>query len=274
VAFRLGRAVGWLAWKLMPRRRAVVRKNMQVVSAWMAEHGKVEGGEVEPLDAQVREVFQRSGANLLAGFPLSRLGPQRLEQHLQIEGLEHVREALAQGKGLIMLLAHMGPWEVLPHLPQLFADHGVHAAIGGMYRPLNNTYLDNWVRAQREARGTRLFSRRDGLHAPVDFLRAGGMLGILADQKMREGSRVPFFGVEVGTTPIPGLFHRRSGAPLLALSVETVGFAKWRLRFDPVGLSLLSAKPSREELSLLCNQSLERSLSRSSCDGFWFSKRF
>ena len=274
VAFRLGRAVGWLAWKLMPRRRAVVRKNMQVVNAWMAERGKIESSKAESLDAQVREVFQRSGASLLAGFPLSRLRPERMVHHLEIEGIEHVREALAQGKGAIMLLAHMGPWEVLPHLQQLFAGRGVHAAIGGMYRPLNNTYLDNWVRAQRAARGTRLFSRRDGLHVPVDFVRAGGMLGILADQKMREGSQVPFFGVEVGTTPIPGLFHRRSGAPLLALSVETVGFAKWRLRFDPVDLSRLSAKPSREELSLLCNQSLERSLSRSPCDGFWFSKRF
>ena len=279
VAFCLGRGVGWFAWKLMPRRHAVVRKNLKVVNAWMIESGKVESGkvergEVESLDEQVREVFQRSGANLLAGFPLSRLRPERMEQHLEIEGMEHAREVLAQGKGVIMLLAHMGPWEVLAHVPQLAADHGVHAPFGAMYRPLNNTYLDNWVREQRAVRNTQLFSRRDGLHVPVDFLRAGGMLGILADQKMREGCRVPYFGVAVGTTPIPGLFHRRSGAPLLALSIETVGFTKWRLTVDPVDLSTLGPKPSRDELAILCNQALEKVFARSVCDGFWFHRRF
>jgi KDO2-lipid IV(A) lauroyltransferase len=112
------------------------------------------------------------------------------------------------------------------------------------------------------------------LHVPVDFLRAGGMLGILADQKMREGCRVPYFGVEVGSTPIPGLFHRRSGAPLLALSIETVGFTKWRLTVDPVDLSTLGPKPSREDLATLCNQALERTLGRSLADGFWLHRRF
>ena len=268
VAFRLGRGVGWLSWKLLKRRRAIVRKNLKIVNAWMEESGKVESGKVESLDDQVRELFQRSGANLLAGFTLSRLRPEQMEQHLEIEGMEHAREVLAQGKGVIMLLAHMGPWEVLAHLPQLASDHGA------MYRPLNNTYLDNWVREQRAARNTRLFSRRDGFHKPVDFLRAGGMLGILADQKMRQGEWVSFFGVEVSSTPIPGLFHRRSGAPMLALSIETVGVARWKLTVDLVDLSGLSEKPSRGALSLVCNQALEQVLSRSPCDGFWLHKRF
>ncbi|MFT5622271.1 MAG: KDO2-lipid IV(A) lauroyltransferase [Bacteroidia bacterium] len=274
VAFRLGRGVGWLCWKLLKRRRVIVRKNLEIVNAWMVEEGKVERGRGELLDAQVRELFQRSGANLFAGFPLSRLRPEQMEAHLEIEGIEHVREVLAQGKGVIMLLAHMGPWEVLAHLPQLASDHGVHAPFGAMYRPLNNTYLDNWVREQRAARNTRLFSRRDGFHKPVDFLRAGGMLGILADQKMRQGEWVSFFGVEASSTPIPGLFHRRSGAPMLALSIETVGVARWKLTVDLVDLSGLSEKPSRGALSLVCNQALEQALSRSPCDGFWLSRRF
>ena len=274
VAFRLGRGVGWLCWKLMKRRRVIVRKNLEIVNAWMVESGKVERGRGELLDDQVGELFQRSGANLFAGFPLSRLRPEQMEAHLEIEGIEHVREVLAQGKGVIMLLAHMGPWEVLAHLPQLASDHGVHAPFGAMYRPLNNTYLDNWVREQRAARNTRLFSRRDGFHKPVDFLRAGGMLGILADQKMRQGEWVSFFGVEASSTPIPGLFHRRSGAPMLALSIETVGVARWKLTVDLVDLSRLSEKPSRGALSLVCNQALEQALSRSPCDGFWLSRRF
>jgi KDO2-lipid IV(A) lauroyltransferase len=168
----------------------------------------------------------------------------------------------------------MGPWEALNHLPALVAAHGVTASLGAMYRPLNNTYIDDWVRCQRQSRGTRLFSRRDGFHKPVDFLRAGGVLGIFADQKMREGELVSFFGVECKTSPIPGLFNRRSGAPMLALSIETVGVARWKLTVNSVDLSGLPEQPNRGELSLVCNQALEQALSRSPCDGFWLSKRF
>ena len=67
-AFRLGRGVGWLAWRLLKRRRVIVRKNLQIVNAWMEKSGKVESGKVESLEAQVREVFQRSGGQLVGGF--------------------------------------------------------------------------------------------------------------------------------------------------------------------------------------------------------------
>jgi len=288
-AYRIGRAVGWLAWKLMARRRANVRKNLEVVNAWMLQ--KAEGGDLKPegeaactnsgfrsppsgLKSQVLEVFQRAGASLIAGFPLSRLSPERMEQHLQVEGIEHLRSALLLGKGAIMLLAHMGPWEALAHLPHLAAARGVTAPLAAMYRPLNNTYLDEWIHTQREAMGTRLFSRRDGFHKPVDFLRAGGVLGILSDQKMREGPTAEYFGQPVASSPIPGLFHRRSGAPMLALSIETTAPAKWRITVSAVKVPEDLDLSSREVLATVCNQALERSLARSPLDGFWLHKRF
>ncbi|MBT62673.1 MAG: hypothetical protein CML13_05615 [Puniceicoccaceae bacterium] len=278
-SYRIGRGIGWLSWKLLVARREVVRKNLTVVNEWMAEREDCESplpakSAGLALEEQVKEVFMRSGANLLASFSLSRLSPRRMEQHLYVQGFEHLREALQYGKGAIMLLSHMGPWEVLTHLPQIAAGHGVVAPLAAMYRPLNNTYLDRWMHRQREAMGTRLFSRRDGFHRPVDFIRKGGVLGILADQKMRQGERVPFFGLECKTSPIAGLFHRRSGAPMLALSIETVGFAKWKLTVDSVDLTEVPDQPSREALCLLCNQALEQVLARSPCDGFWLSKRF
>jgi len=274
VAFRLGRGVGWLGWKLLKRRRAIVRKNLKIVNAWMVESGKVESGKVESLEAQVREVFQRSGANLLAGFPLSRLRPEQMEAHLEIEGMEHAQSALSKGKGAIVLLAHMGPWEALAQLPGFASRHGIEAPFGAMYRPLNNTYLDDWFKRQREASGTRLFSRRDGFHKPVDFIRDGGMFGILADQKMREGVVVPYFGCEAKTSPIPGLFLRRSQAPLLAVSIETLAPARWKIRVRQVELPKGLDYSKRTILAEQCNQALELSLAQSVCDGFWLSSRF
>jgi len=289
LAWKLGRGIGFVCWKLMGRRRLIVRKNLEIVNDHLrsssanerpefkgeTSFGSLESSGSSPdIEAQVREVFMRAGANLLTGFPLSRLGVQRMRDHLEVAGVEYLRAALTEGKGAIMLLAHMGPWEALAHLPQLARENSIEARLGAMYRPLNNFYLDRWLRVQREIRGTRLFSRREGFHKPVDFLRSGGILGVLADQKMREGPIAPYFGQEVPSSPISGLFHRRSGAPILALSVITENTCRWRLEIFPVEVPAGTDVSDRAAMAEICNRALGNALSQSPHDGFWFHKRF
>jgi lauroyl/myristoyl acyltransferase len=305
LAYKMGRGAGWLSWKFMFKRRLVVRRNLDVVNTWIqgqsannglpskdAEEARgtdlsgISSGKCDPpseirhhsslnLEAQVKEVFQRVVANLSSGFTFSRMSPQQMDEHLKIEGLEYLQAALSEGKGAIVLLSHMGPWEALAHLPSFFAErHGIQIPIGFMYRPLNNTYLDEYIKKQREVSGARLFSRRDGFYKPVDFVRSGGILCILADQKMREGPIASYFGVEVPTSPIPGLFHRRSGAPMLAFSLATIAPARWKLTVKPVKYPANVDLSSRAELALICNQALEQGLASSPCDGLWMHKRF
>jgi KDO2-lipid IV(A) lauroyltransferase len=290
----------------MPKRRAVVSKNLGIANAWMraqnANNGPPnnDGEEARlatnpsgmssakcnvpsairhhltlPLETQVKEVFQRVAANLFSGLTFSRMSPEQMEDSLQIDGLEYLKAALSEGKGAIVILSHMGPWEALPHLPSLFAErHGIQIKLGFMYRPLNNTYLDEWLKNQREASGARLFSRRDGFHKPVDFIRNGGILFILADQKMREGPLASYFGLEVATSPFPGLFHRRSKAPMLAFSLATVAPTCWRLTVSPVAFPADLDMNSRSGLASTCNRALEQGLASSPCDGLWMHKRF
>ena len=305
LAYKMGRGAGWLSWKFMSKRRLVVCKNLEVVNTWIqaqstndglsskdAEEARgtelsgISSGKCDPpseirhhsslnLEAQVKEVFQRVVANLSSGFTFSRMSPQQMDEHLKIEGLEYLQAALSEGKGAIVLLSHMGPWEALAHLPSFFAErHGIQIPIGFMYRPLNNTYLDEYIKKQREVSGARLFSRRDGFYKPVDFVRSGGILCILADQKMREGPIASYFGLEVPTSPIPGLFHRRSGAPMLTFSLATIAPARWKLTVKPVKYPANVDLSSRAELASICNQALEQGLASSPCDGLWMHKRF
>ena len=305
LAYKMGRGAGWLSWKFMSNRRLVVRKNLEVVNTWIqaqsssnelpsndcevareADSSVISSAKYDPpseirqhsslnLEAQVKEVFQRVVANLSSGFTFSRMSPQQMDEHLKIEGLEYLQAALSEGKGAIVLLSHMGPWEALAHLPSFFAErHGIQIPIGFMYRPLNNTYLDEYIKKQREVSGARLFSRRDGFYKPVDFVRSGGILCILADQKMREGPIASYFGVEVPTSPIPGLFHRRSGAPMLTFSLATIAPARWKLTVKPVKYPANVDLSSRAELASICNQALEQGLASSPCDGLWMHRRF
>jgi KDO2-lipid IV(A) lauroyltransferase len=276
LAHRMGRAFGWLAWQVMARRRAVVRRNLAIVNDWLkADETRVRdrAAFALPIDAQVKEVFQRAGGNLFSGFTFSRMSPAQIREHLELDGVDLLKSALQQGRGVVVVLAHMGPWEALAQLPGLGRQEGVEAPFGALYRPLNNRYLDDWYCRQREARGTRLFSRRDGFHKPVDFLRSGGMLGVLSDQRLKRGEAVPFFGVSTKTTPIPGLLQRRSRAAVLGVSIATVATTRWRMCFHRVELEGLDQR-SRDIDARRCNAALEAMLSRSPLDGFWFHERY
>ncbi|WP_269526178.1 lysophospholipid acyltransferase family protein [Coraliomargarita parva] len=275
LSFRFGRALGTLFYRCMSQRRDIVERNLDIVNAWLLEQSGLSVDSTRmPKQDQVREVFQRAGANLLSGFGFHRLSADGMRHHLEFEGVEYLKAGLDRGKGIIMLLAHMGPWEVLALMPKIAAGEGLEVRMASMYRPLNNTYLDDWYKGARQAEGTKLYSHRDGLHKPVDFLRGGGMLGILADQKLKRGEQVPFFGHDSLTNPLPGLMQQRSGATVLSLSLATIGPARWRLRIAPTELSPGHKFEGREQSALMCNRALEQMLADSPLDGFWFHERF
>lgn len=266
LAYYMGRGIGWCAYSILWKRRAVVAKNLAVVNAFLAEKAPQMS-----LKKQVREVFMRNGANMACSFRFARMKPERIRQHIEIEGLERLQSALSEKKGVLILLAHMGPWELLAYIPQLY---GENVRIGTMYRPMNNDYFNNWFKSVRAQRGTQLFSREDGFYKPVDFLRSGTMLGVLADQKMRQGVIAPFFGKDVTTNPLPGLFQRRSGATTLGFSVITKAPLKWTIKIIPVIYPEDKKDRTRETEAILSNQAIEQMLSQSPLDGFWLRDRF
>lgn len=282
-----GRCFGGVLHYLLAARRKIVRRNLEVVKTALqsSDKGRQLGMQLPTFAHAVEslapspeqlsaEVFKRSFMHLLVGFRLNQACFQQTKAHLQVTGLEFLIQALQAKRGAILLLGHMGPWEVLSQLPLYFKEAGITAPLASMYRPLNNGAVDLYVRKLREQFGMQLFSREDGFHKPMAFLRSGGILGILADQKMREGTPASFFGVEVPTNPLPGLMHRRTGAPMLVLSFKMVAACQWELSFNPVELPQGSAIKDRSKMARVANQALESAFLPSLLDVFWLHKRF
>lgn len=274
LSYWLGRQLGWMAWRLLKRRREQVFKNLAVVKQWAkTEHPEVDAA-LDDLPKATKEVFLRNGANLFGGLSLGRMSAVAIQERLEIQGFDALKAAANEGAGVVMLLAHMGPWEVLAHLPQLGREYGLTAPFGAIYRQFNNSYMDSWFKGQRERNGTRMFGSRYRFYAPVDFLRSGGILGVLADQRASGGEDAVYFGQVGRATPLPGLLHLRSRSKLFALSLETVGFARWRMRIREIPSQLVAEDRSRAAVAQLVSTAMEDSLCDSLLDGFWFHKRF
>ncbi len=253
--FRLGEALGGCAWHFMPRRRQVILRNLRIAYA-----GEKSLPELRRL---AKDCCRRTGGNLISAAHTARLTPAQLNKVIEVENLPLLEQALAGGHGVVLLLAHMGNWEVLSRLVHWFPTT---SRAGAFYRPLNNEVLDERVLKRREADGTRMFSKRDNPLHVAGFLRERGIVGILADQRVGiQGERVPFFGRLTRASPLPSLLARRSKAAVLALSVTTEQPGKWLARFMPV-----PPPPTTNH----CMEVLEQAMTASPVDVFWFQERW
>ena len=254
-AFRLGEGLGGLVWRFMPLRRKMILRNLRI--AFAGEKGIDELREME------KATFRRTAGNMVSAAHTARLSPAQLGDVIRVENIELLQDAHASGKGVVILLSHMGNWEVLSRLIHFFPKG---SKAGAFYRPLNNLLLDERVLARRQADGTRMFSKRDNPLHVAAFLRDGGIVGILADQRVGTlGEVVNFFGRLTRASPLPSLLARRSKSVVLALSVVTEAPGKWKAVFRSVASPHTTAN---------CMLALEQSMKSSPVDVFWFQERW
>lgn len=255
LVFRVGEAMGGLAWHFMKSRRQIVLRNLRI--AFYGEH------DLPELRRMARETFRRTAANLFSALHSTQLSPAGIARIVTVENPELVGEALARAAGLVTMPPHMGNWEILTRITRTFP---VGHKAGAFYRPLNNPLLDQRVLDQREADGTRLFSKKDSFHLVSGFLRDGGIVGILADQRAgRQGELVRFFGRLTRASPLPSLIARRSKSEVLAMSLITEAPGKWRIRYHALD------GPIR---TTTCMAALERAMKASPLDVFWLQERW
>lgn len=253
--YRCGEALGGIAWRFMEGRRKIVMRNLRI--AFYGEKSP------EELEQMVRENFRRTGANLLSALHSTGLSSDQVHAITTMANPELADEVLAHSPGIVTMPPHMGNWEILTRVQRKFAPHH---RIGAFYRPLNNPLLDARVLQQREALGSRLFSKRDSFHQAVAFLREGGVLGVLADQRVgTTGEPVRFFGRLTRASPLPSLMARRSKSGILAMGVIKDTPGRWIIRYDAVVGKISTAS---------CMDAVERTMRASPLDVFWFQERW
>jgi len=261
MVFSLGQGLGLIAWCLLPNYRRLARRNVEI--AFGAQKSNPEKARI------VRRHFQRLGANLLSGMKLNALPLEKVAGLIAIEGGEEVDHRLRAGRPVVLVLSHLGNWELFAQiLPHYFG----YTRLSTVYQRLGNRFLDRFVREQRARFGVELFDRSEGFGEAIKLLRGGGMIGILSDQHAGDhGMWTPFFGRLASTSPLVGLLCKRTGAGLIAASLFTEGPGRWRMTFSP---PRDSPNESVETLTAKANVMMEEEIRRAPEDWFWVHNRW
>ncbi len=264
VVYRVGQACGFMAWLIAGSYRRLVRANMTIAYG----HTK----SPDEIRRLARQHFQTLGANLLSSIKTVRFDAAGIHKVCPVEGIEHAIAALDQGKGIVMVLSHMGNWELYAPLCQVLPQYKWSC----IYQPLGNRYIEAYVQ-QARSRATKMFNRKNGFNGPTAFLREGGAVGVLIDQHAGDrGIWTPMFGRLASTSTLAGLLARRTDALLVPMAVQTVGPARWKLVITPpvphAGPDGTPMEP--EAITARLNEEIEPLINAAPADWFWVHNRW
>lgn len=221
-ARRCGAALAGLLLALAPKLRKTAEFNLRLAFPEWSE-------------ARRRETLRamtRSLGWMAAEFSrLPRYTARNIAEAVEVDGQENFLEGQRRGKGVLFLTAHLGAWELSSYAHALYG-YPLHY----LARPLDNRRLDRLVNRYRGHSGNAPVYKNESARAVLKILKAGGTVGILADQNtMRgEGVFVDFFGTPACTTTGIARVALHTGAAVVpGYAVWDERLRKYRLRFEP-----------------------------------------
>ncbi|MDR0359435.1 MAG: lysophospholipid acyltransferase family protein [bacterium] len=225
-------------YRVLPGRWAAARRNYAAVL------------DRQPDDPEVGAMVHRAVASygeMLADFMLvGDLSPDRVEEMVSADGLEHVDTALAGGKGAILALPHMGSWDMA-------------GALGGVWRyPVLAVAermpgsLDEEVVSSRSRHGVRIVPLgRSAVREIFRALDTGSLIALLCDLPHGPGMiEVELFGRRAMVPSGPAAIACRRACPILPGFVRRIAPARYHIHVDPP-LDLPPGKGRQAEAKLM-----------------------
>lgn len=181
---RIGAWAGISAFYLMRKEREKTLRNLKMIY-----RGRKSQAERRSL---AKAVFRNAGRSAAEAAFLNAHRGRQLHEKAVIEGLEHIREPVRAGRGVVILSAHYGNWEFIA---SLLIRQGIQR-LGAIARDIKNPMLDRMIHRFRTNMGLQVFPRGRSGRDYIRFLRSGGALAVLGDidTKSGDGIFVPFLG--------------------------------------------------------------------------------
>ncbi|MBI4834167.1 MAG: lysophospholipid acyltransferase family protein [Planctomycetes bacterium] len=213
VALQIGEAIGIFGYMVVPKRRRISLENLRFAFP-------------EKKDSELRRIVfgmaKNLGRNMMEFLRLPAMKLADINRYIEFEGLENLDKALAEGKGVFILTAHFGNWDLL----------AASMAFKGYRTNLVTKYLKSellnklWLDYRKQVK-VNIMYREGSLKDIIRHLKANEIMGFVLDQntKREEGVFVNFFGRPACTIPslstlserldvpvVPGFIIRKHGA--------------------------------------------------------------
>jgi KDO2-lipid IV(A) lauroyltransferase len=220
---RLAIPLGKIWYGLDHYHRRIALKNM-----WSAFGREKKAFEIKQM---VRANFIQLVRVTLEIPSLLKLSRHNLDAYVDISGQENLKSALARGKGVLVLTAHLGNWELMA----LAASIELDLPMNVMARPLDSVPFDRVITEIRSRTGNQVLNKDKSAGIVSQMLNENQVIGILLDQNSSwyEGVYVPFFDKRACTNKGLAMFAMRYGAHVVPVFNIRLADGRYRIIFEP-----------------------------------------
>lgn len=255
----LGAGLGWLAFHLVPMRVSDTRINLKLCFPELSDSER---------ETMVRDVFRQGGIGVMETASAWMKPVEYHRRRIQVEGLQHVLDAQAQGRGVIILGAHYSGLDLNGTAASL------HFPLHTVYRPQNNPVLDYFIRRCRTKTYQGQIDHAD-MRSLFKALKKGEIVWTSVDQDfgLKQGVMASFFGVPAATLTATSRMAKVNDSPVVFVHfMRNADEQSYTMLFTPP----LQHYPSGDDVidAQRLNTALEALIRRAPTQYMWFHRRF
>jgi Kdo2-lipid IVA lauroyltransferase/acyltransferase len=208
---RTARFMGRLLWKHYGRGRQRAIENLKASFPEKDEQWVIETG---------RKSFESLMMQMMEVLMTPRLvRKDNWREYCRFSGAERVKWMIKEHKGMLLLTAHYGNFEIVGYMLGMFGFD-----IYSVARPLDNKYVNDYLFGIRESKGQKLIIKKGASATMGEVVADGATLGFIADQDAgKKGMFVDFFGRKASTYKSIGLLAMMENVPVVVGCCRRVG---------------------------------------------------
>lgn len=259
----LGAFLGWTAYWIDRGHRRVAIANLTAAFPYRTAR---ETRQV------ARAVFMHFGRALFDLLTFSTLTPQQMLAQVEFQGEDRVRQAYAQGRGVLFYTGHFGSWEQIAIVLAVKFE-----PVEVLARPLDNPDLNALLERLRRSTGGRVIYRRGAIRRVMRVLSQGHAVGMLVDQHLHgpDAVWVDFFGRPAATTSALAAIALRTGAPVVPMFAVPLPGGGFRVMCEhPVKPPPADSPDAVREFTQRCTDVLEMYVRRHPEMWLWMHRRW
>jgi KDO2-lipid IV(A) lauroyltransferase len=185
-------------------------------------------------------------------FRLPHMSRAELLRAVDVQGREHLDQAVARGRGVIITCCHVGNWE-LAGVMVAHWGYTLHAVAGVQF----GRWLTPAVREAKTELAIHTISPEDGYRSILRALEHNEIVALMVDGDVyRHGVSVDFFGRETRFPAGPGVLAQRTGALIVSGLCERTAPGRFRIVVEP------ALDPARFESAAALNNAVAATTER------------
>ncbi|MEO3356013.1 lipid A biosynthesis acyltransferase [Acinetobacter haemolyticus] len=194
---------------------------------------------------------------------------QRNIQRIQnVSGEQYLHDALAEKKGIVLIVPHFGTWEVMNAWLSQYTEMTI------LYKPVKNPDADRFVREARSREQAHLVpTDESGVRQIFKALKQGGTTAILPDHTPDHGGEmINYFGIPLASSSLSAKLIQKTKAKALLIYTMRNDQDGFDMYIEPIAPQIYQG--SAEDGTLIIHQTLEQLIKRYPDHYHWSYKRF